>query len=136
MRRNAISLLVLAGLGLLFLFWRSFHRDPLEPLWKAITFGNTAEVKRLLDNDPSLANKPFRFGRETPLFHAVICTNVQEVVDLLITHGADVNARSGGFELTPLQQAVWTGKPGAVEALLRHKPDVNAMTKDGQTAGT
>lgn len=129
------TLAALGGTGvllLLLLFLYGCNRP--EPLWRAITFGDTQAVERMLKSNPSLANRPFRFGRETPLFRAVICKNPKETIDLLIASGADINARSGGFSLTPLQQAVWSGKMEAVKALLAHKPDVNAVNADNMTA--
>ncbi len=101
---------------------------------RAIAFGDKQAVEKILKSNAALANKPFRFGRETPLFYAVICRNPKEIIDLLVASGADVNARSGGFSLTPLQQAVWSGKIEAIRALLAHKPDVNAVNSDNQTA--
>jgi ankyrin repeat protein len=133
MKRAALA--VLGGIGVfLLLLLLLYSRNLPEPLWRAITFGDTRAVERILKSNPSLANKPFRFGRETPLFRAVICKNPKETIDLLIASGADINARSGGFNLTPLQQAVWSGRMEAVKALLAHKPDVNAVNADNRTA--
>ena len=72
--------------------------------------------------------------RQTPLFSAVNCKNPKEIIDLLIASGADINAKSGGFALTPLQQAVWGGNLESVKALLAHKPEVNAVNSDNWTA--
>lgn len=122
-----------AVLLLLLLFF--FHGcNPEEPLMRAITFGDTNTIARILRSNPSLANKPFRFARETPLFYAVICRNPKETIDLLVASGADLNVRSGGFNLTPLQQAVWSGRVEAANALLAHKPDVNAVNAENRTA--
>jgi ankyrin repeat protein len=129
------TLAALIGAGVLFLlllFLYGSHRD--DPLRRAIAFGDKQSVEKILKSNAALANKQFRFGRETPLFYAVICRNPKEIIDLLVASGADVNARSGGFSLTPLQQAVWSGKIEAVRALLAHKPDVNAVNSDNQTA--
>ena len=116
---------------LLFLFY-GINRD--DPLRRAIAFGDKQTVEKILKSNPALADKPLRFARETPLFYAVICRNPKEIIDLLIASGADINARSGGFSLTALQQAVWSGKMEAVKALLAHKPEVNAVNADNRTA--
>ncbi|MGH7973184.1 MAG: ankyrin repeat domain-containing protein, partial [Limisphaerales bacterium] len=105
-----------------------------EPLWRAIAVGDTQAVEKVLHADPSLANKPFRFGRRTPLSQAVISANAKGMIDVFVAHGADINARSGGFSLTPLQDAVWSGRVEAVKALLAHKPEVNAVNPDNMTA--
>jgi ankyrin repeat protein len=110
--------------------------DPRTPLERAMSLGDTHTVEKILKSNPSLANKPFRFANETPLFYATMCRNPQVNIDLLVANGADINARSGGFNLTPLQQAAWSGKLEAVRALLAHKPDVNATTGAGDTALT
>lgn len=108
--------------------------DPREPLERAMSLGDTRTVAHILKSNPALANKPFRFGHMTPLFYATECRNPKTNVDLLIASGADINAESGGFNLTPLQQAAWSGNLEAVKALLAHKPDVNAATENGETA--
>jgi ankyrin repeat protein len=58
----------------------------------------------------------------------------RELAELLLTHGANVNARSHSG-LTPLMQAAW-GKDAApvLELLIAHGADVNAANKDGETA--
>lgn len=113
--------------------------DPREPLERAMALGDAQTVEKILTSNPALANKPLRFGHMTPLFYATECRNPKMNIDLLIESGADVNAKSGGFNLTPLQQAAWSGNLEAVKALLAHKPDVNASCDskdmdDGSTA--
>lgn len=110
--------------------------DPRSPLERAIESSDTNAVEKILKSNPAFANKLFRFGNETPLFRAAECNNPKANIDLLIKNGADINAKSGGFNLTPLQQAAWSGKQEAVKALLAHKPDVNATTGSGDTALT
>ena len=135
MRQVAVRRTFAAGIiCLLLLVCLSRSCDPEEPLRRAIVFGDTQTVRKLLSSNASLANKSFRFANETPLFCAVTCANSKETIDLLVASGADINMKSGGFNLTPLQQAVWSGKTEAVKALLAHKPDVNAVNSDNQTA--
>jgi|GEM_PF-525355 len=110
--------------------------DPRGPLERAMSLGDTQTVEKILKSNPSMANKPFRFGNETPLFYATMSRNPKTNIDLLVANGADINATSGGFNLTPLQHAAWSGNLEAVKALLSHKPDVNATTGDGDTALT
>lgn len=118
-------------------FWEACPEDPgdpREPLERALSLGDAQKVKKILKANPALANKTFRFGNMTPLFYATTCRNPKTNIDLLIESGADINAKSGGFNLTPLQHAAWSGSLEAVKALLTHKPDVNAATEDGDTA--
>lgn len=110
--------------------------DSRGPLERAMSLGDTQKVEKILKSNPALANKPLRFGHMTPLFFATMCRNPKTNIDLLIASGADINAKSGGFNLTPLQEAAWSGNFEAVKALLIHKPNVNATTEDGDTALT
>jgi serine/threonine-protein phosphatase 6 regulatory ankyrin repeat subunit A/serine/threonine-protein phosphatase 6 regulatory ankyrin repeat subunit B len=107
-----------------------------EPLQRALSLGDAQKVGGILKSKPALANKPLRFGHMTPLFYATMCRNPARTIDLPIKSGADINARSGGFSLTPLQQAAWSGNVEAVKALLVYKPDVNATEAQspGRTA--
>ena len=49
----------------------------------------------------------------------------REVVELLLSHGADVDARGAGGE-TPLHCAIENIQPEVVTLLLKHGADVNA----------
>ena len=103
-----------------------------SPLERAITLGDTNAVETILKSDRSLANKPL-LGGHTPLALAAICRNPKETIDLLLAHGADINARGSPFNTTPLQSAAWGDKVDAVKALLAHHPDVNAQNDDSNT---
>jgi ankyrin repeat protein len=105
-----------------------------DPLLRAMAAGDTQAVEKILKSNPSLANKRLRFGQETPLSYAVSCEHSKEMIDLLVAHGADINAKSGGFDITPLQHAVRVGRVEAVRALLANKPDVNAVNSENRTA--
>jgi ankyrin repeat protein len=121
---------------LLFLL-RNCNRE--EALQRALTFGNTQAVEKILKSNPSLANKRFRMN-DTPLNTAVRCQHPKETIELLLKYGADINAKGWPFDTTPLQAAAWEGNTEAVKALLAHHPDVNASndskngTDDGSTA--
>jgi len=131
--------IIATGLILVFCFFKMSPEalgDPRSPLERAIESSDTNAVEKILKSNPAFANKLFRFGNQTPLFRAAECNNPKANIDLLIKNGADINAKSGGFNLTPLQQAAWSGKLEAVKALLAHKPDVNATTESGDTALT
>ena len=79
-----------------------------------------------------------KYGKDpayTPLMRAAEETPWPEVIDILIQAGCKVNDtfelrvtwRSGDDDVsTALHLAVYNPKPGALRALLRHKPDLNA----------
>jgi len=56
-----------------------------------------------------------------------------QVAEVLLNHGADVNAREGESKLTPLHRAAIYGQSKLVALLLAHKADRNAKSWDGKT---
>ena len=54
-----------------------------------------------------------------------------DLVELFISHGADVNARSRSHQ-TPLHAAAWNGHEIVVTLLLSHGAAVNVQNKFGQ----
>ncbi len=57
--------------------------------------------------------------------HTLIRKDNKEIVELLINHGADVNAKDDD-DRTPLHNAVWAENKEIVELLINHDADVNA----------
>jgi ankyrin repeat protein len=55
------------------------------------------------------------------------------VAEVLLAHGADVNARDIKFGDTPLFWAVFAGQKDMAELLLAHGADVNARDNSGNT---
>ncbi|MEP6837512.1 MAG: ankyrin repeat domain-containing protein, partial [Bradyrhizobium sp.] len=69
--------------------------------------------------NPNVADKE----KNTPL-HYAIQKDSPEIVELLLAHGADVNAKDAN-DVSPLQNAVWNKNKKIVETLLEHKAEVN-----------
>jgi ankyrin repeat protein len=57
----------------------------------------------------------------------------KDVVEVLLAHGANVNAADNTHGWTPLSDAVMKGHKDVVEVLLAHGANVNAADKDGRT---
>jgi ankyrin repeat protein len=89
-----------------------------------------ARMKALLKENPEMV-----FHKDTngaPPLHTAAANGEKDVVELLLAHQADVNARddTGG---TALDAALIYGHKDVVELLLAHNADVNARDKDGTT---
>jgi uncharacterized protein len=64
--------------------------------------------------------------------HSAAARSQIEISELLLSHGANVNARQeGGF--APLHEAAQSGNLRMAELLLKHGADVDAMTDKGKT---
>jgi ankyrin repeat protein len=68
----------------------------------------------------------------TPL-HEAAFGGRKEIVELLISNGADVNAKHDGFGTTPLHRAAYRGHKEIVELLIGKGADVNAKNANGET---
>jgi ankyrin repeat protein len=98
------------------------------PLQEAATF--SIEMVKLL-----LARGANVNGGLQPTIHAGIRSGHRDIVELLIQHGADVNAKDEwGRGYTPLQRAAIRGKPELVELLLEAGADISVKNDRGQTA--
>ena len=102
------------------------------PLLKAIRGRQLAVVKFLLENkaDPE-AKQNGNNDHLTPLIWATTQDN-QELVELLLKHGANLNATDGNSK-TALHWAAFLGFKSIAEILVAHNAEVNAREKDGQT---
>ena len=96
---------------------------------------DSTKVATLLIESGIDVNSASEFDGETPLHEA----SLPEMISLLMSHGADVNAKANDGR-TPLHKAVdysakgWAGmSPETVAALIAHGADVNAKAKDGET---
>jgi hypothetical protein len=102
-------------------------------LVSAIREHDVGHVRQALTKNPWLANfsKP-ESGLSAPLVVAAV-SNQPEIVDLLVDHGADVNAK-GRWGGTALHWAAWRGSADAVDALIHRGADVKARSdNDGST---
>ena len=105
-------------------------RDELkaaESIEVAAELGNIEAVKQHLD-DGTEVNAKDENGL-TPLHFA----KTKEIADLLISKGADVNAKEAKNRITPLHWAAWRGRKEIAELLIAKGADVNVKNKDGGT---
>ena len=109
------------------------EKSPSVDIWTAAAQGNIELVKRHLDAGEDV-NEKNKVGM-TPLHYASI--GHMEVVELLITNGANVNAKSEfqNFGETPLHHAAWGDYKEIVKLLITKGADVNAIIESGSFRG-
>jgi len=120
---TTIAAVVLVGCG-----------GPPKDILKAGESGNIEAIKQHLaaGADVNAKNK----AEMTPLHYASMMGH-KEVAGLLITNGADVNAKSQfqNFGETPLHHAAWGSHKEIVELLITKGADVNAIIQSGSFKG-
>lgn len=100
-------------------------------LHKACTKGDLETVEELLD-EGKLDVNCLGASNRTPLHRAVSCGSY-DIVQLLLSRGADVQARDNG-KMTPFHWAAMFGEVEVGELLVANGADINAQTRHGETA--
>ncbi len=101
-------------------------------LFEAAATGQTARVRALIEQDPTLVNSYSPDGF-TPLSLSVFFGH-PETVDALLAAGAEVNAASREtMKLTPLASAMATAQIQIAKTLIEHGADVNAKAASDLT---
>ncbi len=99
-------------------------------LHDAVRAGDAAKARQWLAARPEAVNDRDALG-DTPLDVAAQTGNM-EMAELLLTHGADVNAKANAG-WTALHWAAYWQHPAMAELLLRHHADANARNSIGCT---
>ncbi len=95
----------------------------------ASMLGKTDRVREFLRKDP--AQPKARGAHGIPVLFYPAITGQREAAEILLAHGADVNAAEGGN--TPLHGAALFGREDMVAWLLDHGAKVNALDFRGKT---
>ena len=104
--------------------------QPNKKLVLACSEGNKEQVEECIDKG---ANVNYKGEEGAPLHYATRNGHV-DVVRLLLSNGADVNAGTNKkFENTALHEACRRGKVGVVQALLAKGADPEAKDVNGKT---
>lgn len=98
--------------------WKMWRMDAVKSL---IRHGANVNVPPASEYGPSKSTQLILHGA----FRGAGAGYDDELVELIVTHGADVNARDATGE-TPLHAAAYHGNLNAVKLLLEYKADVNA----------
>ncbi len=133
---NGDSLLLTAAyMGRRDLFDLLLEKGAGVSLFEASAVGLSGRVLEHLDGDPALVNSYSHDGW-TPL-HLASFFGHEQVAQILLARGADVNARSKSTrfarENTPLHAAAANRQVGVAEVLIAHGADVNAKDGSGFT---
>ena len=108
------------------------NTDGWTPLHLAAFYGRREAATVLLDHGADVAAASTN-GMANQLLHAAAAGRHLSLVELLLAHGADPNARQhGGW--TPLQAAAQHGDAAMIRVLLAHGADVEALSDDGRNA--
>ena len=98
----------------------------LDNLIQAACSGDVEQVRRLLQADPTTVHTRDPYLQSTPLHYAAH-RGYLEIVQLLLTAGADVTAREGVSDTTSLHWAAEGGHLEVARLLIEHGADVNAI---------
>lgn len=99
-------------------------------LHDVVAAGRLDRAAEMLEQDPDLARSRDRLGK-TPLHHAVTFHR-PEALELLLVHGADLDARDV-TGMTPLHVAAMLGRDIEARWLLEHGADAAAQDQFGDT---
>jgi ankyrin repeat protein len=91
--------------------------------------GQPSDLVEMLLAHGATVNSTDKYGL-TPLHYAILAGN-REVIKVLLTHGANANAKDSKYGSTPLIVAVGQGDKEVVELLLAYGADVNASDSMG-----
>ena len=105
-------------------------QSPRKSLILEIEEGNTAKVIEMINEGADINTRDSI--QRTPL-HAAARKNNTEIMELLITKGADIEATVAGIKFTPLFDAAMGGKKEAIQLLIQKGAKVNAKTPAGET---
>lgn len=101
------------------------QRDVVEylmqfaPIWDAVKYGGLDRVRTLLCENPECVNARDDEGRTALHCPYWGTRHGAEMIELLIAHGADINARDNAGR-TPIDQMLQNGRRDLAEVLRRH----------------
>lgn len=108
----------------------SFSKDGFTALHLAAFFGHPDVARFLIQNGAKVDTAATNAMKVTPL-HSAAARNQLEVSELLLSSGANVNAKQEG-DFTPLHAAAQSGSIEMARLLIKHGADVNAKTVEGK----
>jgi ankyrin repeat protein len=108
--------------------WHGLVRPEIHSLaW----VGDAPAIAELLKQSPSSIADRDRYGGTA--LHVAVAYEHREVVEILLSNGADVNDNGHREQVTPLHIAAGSGYRDMVELLLAHGANIHVQNKYGQT---
>jgi ankyrin repeat protein len=119
-------------MGAIMSFWKKLFGVPeTTSILEAAQKGNLKDVEHWIRHNPKCVRvRENNYLAATPL-HLAATGNYEEIVEVLLAHGAEVNAKDGNG-WTPLHFAAHEGYKDVVELLLR-KGAINCQNKQYST---
>jgi len=108
---------------------QAIHEGDIEPLKLMLDVGT--EINQLGGSWTERGSTKMYFIRGSAL-HFAVHQDRQDMVRLLISHGATIDVRDEN-DFTPLHNAAWAGNLGMVKLLIESGADVQASNRFGDT---
>lgn len=135
MKINKAIILATIGLAVVTaIVYVSLRSNINQQATHAIVTNDAATLKQCLARGYSVNSSQAITG-DTPLHLAAMTShgeNKNEVVEVLIAYGANINACNKAG-MTPLHYAAYTGSHGLVKLLIKNGADIKAKSNDGRT---
>ena len=135
-RRLLILLHLIVPCSTLMIFASAVSWNSKNIFYNAVSNGHKSVVRYYLNNGMGADTIPRNLGTNdgvVPLINSILHKD-SEMVELLLSHGANPNAKEQRSGVTALMYASQGMHPEIVRILLSHDADVNAKAEDGITA--
>ncbi len=95
---------------------------------EACKTGQMDVLKEMVEADPSIVN--CRGEDQIPAIIHATCARRIDVVDLLLSHDVDIEAKDADFKATAIGFAAWYGHADVAQFLVERGADVDGMGED------
>ncbi|NHN29735.1 ankyrin repeat domain-containing protein [Paenibacillus agricola] len=114
----------------------AYSKDGYNPLGLASHFGNEETVKFVLESGADVNARSRDGNLNNMAIHSAILGNYEHIIKILISYGADVNAKCEGslrLGYSALHVAAYFGRDLLIKLFLQHGADKTALNADEET---